>query len=170
MLPICPYFAGWFTFGTFDTHMTAQRSILGLLSWFLLHWILLINSKRMPTSFGILDRWSLDDGRKCYQSAHILLAGSHLELLTLTWPPRGQFLDFCHGSCCIGFSLSIARECPPVLEFWTGDHWMTVENATNLPIFCWLVHIWNFWHSHDRPEVNSWTFVMVLVALDSPYQ
>ena len=69
------------------------------------------------------------------------LQGVHLKFKQL---PRGQFLDFGHDFCCIGLSLSIVRQSTSVLDFWTGEHWLTADIATGVPTFCCLlgVHLW----------------------------
>ena len=148
--------------------MTAQRSISGLWTWFLLHWTLLINSKTEHISSGILDRWALVDGWYCYGGpTFCYLLGVHL---WFKWLPRGQFLDFGHDFCCIGLSLSIVRQSTSVLDFWTGEHWLTADIATGVPTFRCLPG-WVFTYGlNDCPEVNFWTLDMIFVALDSPYQ
>ena len=46
--------------------------------------------------------------------------------------------------CGIGLSLSIVRQSTSVLDFWTGEHWLTADIATGVPTCCCLlgVHLW----------------------------
>ena len=78
-----------------------SKSILGLLSWLLLHWILLATSKVMSIMFGGFDRMGEGDSKKMQK----LVLNRAKTNQTRDWPYLSQFLDFCHGCGCIGFSL-----------------------------------------------------------------
>jgi len=71
--------------------MATHRSILGLLSWFFLHWILLL---------GIVHGCAQSCAEKWQNTSRSLLSRGFCFKRPLT----GQFFDFCHGSSCNGSS------------------------------------------------------------------